>query len=89
MIIDELLDSVFHLSQRDHDVGLLVIPHVEFITIPFLAVPVARYLRGQHFKAHALFIGVDFVESRVSPPQNGVHARVGAAPNQAASCVPS
>lgn len=31
VIIEELLDSLFHLSQRDHNVGLLVIPYLEFV----------------------------------------------------------
>ena len=46
VIAEELLDSLFHLSQRNCcDILILIIPYIEFITLPltFLAVLAALF----------------------------------------------
>jgi len=58
VIVEGLLDSSFHLSQRDYNSLALIIPYIEFITIPltFLAILIALY---KAVKAISAFIGHD------------------------------
>lgn len=58
VIVEGLLDSLFHLSQRDYNAVLWTIPYIEFITIPltFLATLMPVY---KAVKAILAFIGHD------------------------------